>query len=135
MKFTTQKYVHVFMKVQHVIHTTAEKEEKFRCYFLSKKNMSAKLLKFLSAVNQHSSTEVKHTRNHHLMYLHNLDDVSFEKKKKKSSKACFLNCFLPHNWIDSIRSNLQKQTVGALGMQIAWVCMENLWKIVSSLLR
>lgn len=26
------------MKVQHVIHTTAEKEEKFKCYFLSKKN-------------------------------------------------------------------------------------------------
>lgn len=33
----TQKYM--FMKVEHVIHTIAEKEEKFRCYFPSKKNI------------------------------------------------------------------------------------------------
>lgn len=34
-----QKYIHLFMKVQHVIHTTVENEEKFSCYFLSKKKV------------------------------------------------------------------------------------------------
>lgn len=39
IKSMGQKYIHVFMQVQHVIHTTAENEEKFTCYFLSKKNV------------------------------------------------------------------------------------------------
>lgn len=42
---------------------------------------SAKLVKSLSAVHHHSPTEVKHTRNHQLICLHNLGDASFEKKK------------------------------------------------------
>lgn len=101
---------------------------------------SAKLLKSSVDMNQHSSIKVKHTKKHKNLYIYIIWmfwALENKNNKNKNSKLCFLYFFPSQNGIGSVRrmlSDLQKKIVGALGMQTAWVGMENLWKIVSILI-